>query len=77
MATCGGIFRDCRGTFLGGFASNIGGGSVFDAEILGLILAMEFAVSNYWTRLWLEMDSTSVVQAFHKPSLIPIIFRNR
>jgi len=40
MAACGGIFRDCRGTFLGGFASNIGGGSVFDAEILGLILAM-------------------------------------
>jgi len=77
MAACGGIFCDCRGTFLGGFASNIGGGSVFDAEILGLILAMEFAVSNNWTRLWLETDSTSAVQAFHKPSLIPIIFRNR
>jgi len=51
MAACGGIFRDYSGTFLGGFASNIGGGSIFDAEILGLILAMEFAVSNNWTRL--------------------------
>jgi len=76
MAACGGIFCDYRGTFVGGFASNIGGGSVFDLEILGLILAMEFAVSNNWTRLWLETDSTSAIQAFHKPILIPIIFRN-
>jgi len=30
-ASCGGIFRDFRGTFLGCFASNIGSGSVFEA----------------------------------------------
>jgi hypothetical protein len=77
MAASGGLFRDFRGTFLGGFTSNIGGGLVFEAEILGLILAMEYAVSNNWTRLWLETDSTSAVQAFYKCSLIPICLRNR
>jgi len=38
---------------------------------------MEYAVSNNWPRLWLETDSSSAVQAFHKPSLIPIYLRNR
>jgi hypothetical protein len=77
LAACGGIFRDYRGTFLGGFASNIGGGSVYDAKILGLILAMEFAIAHNWTRVWLETDSSSAVTAFHKPSLVPICLRNR
>jgi len=39
----------------------LGMGFVFDAEILGLILAMEYAVSNNWTRLWLESDSSNAV----------------
>jgi len=77
VATCGGIFCDSRGTFLGGFASNLGCVSVFEAEILGLMVAMEYASSNGWTRLWLESDSSSAVQAFHKPSLIPVCLRNR
>jgi len=77
MAACGGIFRDSRTTFLGGFASNLGCVSVFEAEILGLMVAMEYASSNGWTRLWLESDSSSAVQAFHKPSLIPVCLRNR
>lgn len=77
MAACGGIFRDSRGTFLGGFACNIGRVSVFEAEVLGLIFAMEYATSNNWSRLWLESDSTSAVEAFHKPSLIPVCLRNR
>lgn len=76
MAACGGIFCDSRGTFFGGFASNLGAVSAFEAEILGLILAIEYAVSNSWSRLWLESDSSCAVQAFHKPSLIPICLRN-
>ncbi|XP_039683793.1 uncharacterized protein [Medicago truncatula] len=61
MAACGGVFRDSRRTFLGGFTSNLGIVSVFQAEIMGLILAMEYASSNSWTRLWLESDSSSVL----------------
>lgn len=72
MSACGGVFRDSRETSLGGFTSNLSIVSVFQAEIMGLILAMEYASSNSWTRLWLESDSSSAVQAFHKPSLIPV-----
>ena len=76
-ASCGGIFRDFRGTFLGCFASNIGSWSVFEAELMGLILAMEFAARNHWNRLWLECDSSSVVHAFKNNIIIPIRLRNR
>jgi hypothetical protein len=41
MAACGGILCDHRGTFLGYFASNLGTTSIFEAELTGLILAME------------------------------------
>jgi len=76
-ASCGGLFRDFRGTFLGYFASNVGHVSVLEAELLCLILAMEFAASNHWTRLWIECDSSSVVHTFKNPSVIPISLRNR
>ena len=76
-ASCGGIFRDFRGTFLGCFASNISSWSVFEAELMDLILAMEFAAGNHWNRLWLECDSSSVVHAFKNNIIIPIRLRNR
>lgn len=62
---------------MGCFASNVGNGSVFEAELMGLIMAMEFAVRNHWTRLWLECDSSSVVHAFKNVSIILILLRNR
>lgn len=62
---------------MGCFASNVGHGSVLEAELLGLILAMEFAASNHWIRLWIECDSSSVVHAFKNSSVIPISLRKR
>jgi len=76
-AACGGIFRDFRGTFLGGFASNLGDCSVFEAELTGLVIGMEFAALYNWPRVWLESDSSSAVQAFKNPSIIPLWLRNR
>lgn len=52
-------------------------GSVFQEELLGLILAMEYAAANNWTRLQLESNSSSAVHAFNNPSLIYIHLRNR
>ena len=72
-----GFFRDFRGTFLGGFASNLGDCSVFEAELTGLMIAMEFASLYNWPRVWLESDSSSAVQAFKNPSIIPLRLRNR
>jgi len=77
ISSCGGIFRDFRGSFLGAFASNLGEVSVYEAEITGLMMAMEFSPKNNWYSLWLESDSSSVVKAFKNQSLIPIRLRNR
>lgn len=57
---------------LGDFASKIGVGSVYEAEIMGLIIAMEYDVHHKWTRLWLETDSTSAVNKFKNPSIVPL-----
>jgi len=73
-SSCGGIFRDHTGAFLGGFSSNLGLGTVFEAELTGLMLAIEYAASHSWSRLWLESDSTSAVLAFKNHSAIPIHF---
>ena len=76
-SSCGGIFRDFHGTYLGSFACNIGYGNVFEAELAGLMCAIEYAASHNWYRLWLESDSSTAVQAFHNHSIIPLRLRNR
>jgi len=76
-SSCGGIFRDFRGTYLGSFACNLGHGNVLEAELAGMMYAMEFAASHNWSRLWLESDSSTAVQAFHNHSIIPLKLRNR
>ncbi|AES79730.1 transmembrane protein, putative [Medicago truncatula] len=37
LASCGGIFRDHRATFLGAFVCNLGDVSVFEAELTGIL----------------------------------------
>lgn len=76
-SSCGGIFRDFTGAYLGGFSSNLGEGTVFEAELTGLMLAMEYAARHNWSRLWLESDSSGAVHAFKNHSAIPMRFRNR
>jgi len=75
-AACGGLFRDYLGTFHGAFYCNIGIQSVFYAEVMGLILAMEYAAQKGWRNIWLESDSTSALLIFSQPSLVPIMLRN-
>lgn len=70
-ASYGDIFRDHLGTFFGGFAVNLGEVSIYEEEVMGLIVAMEFATSHGWVRIWLENDSTAAVHAFHKSYVIP------
>jgi len=41
-AACGGLFRDQLGTFRGAFSCNVGLQSVFHAEVLGIIFAIEY-----------------------------------
>ncbi|XP_039686503.1 uncharacterized protein [Medicago truncatula] len=76
-AACGGLFRDSLGTFRGAFCCNIGIQSVFYAEVLGFIIAIEYAASKEWRQIWLESDSSSALLIFSNPLLVPIMLRNR
>ncbi|XP_045799496.1 uncharacterized protein LOC123893739 [Trifolium pratense] len=51
ISSCGGIFRDHLGTFLGAFSANIGVATSLYAEICAAIYAIEFASAKGWTRL--------------------------
>jgi len=75
-AVCGGIFRDQTSAFMGDFSTNLGDYSVFEAEIMGFIIAMEMAVTHHLRYIWIEGDLTNALLAFSHPSLIPIRWRN-
>ena len=66
-----------RYTFRGAFHCNIGLQSVFYAEVLGIILAIEYAAREGWRNIWLKSDSTSALLIFSKSILVPIMLRNR
>jgi ribonuclease HI len=76
-AACGGLFRNRRGGFIGGFAQNLGRTNSLEAEIMGVILAIDCAHERNWRQLWLECDSSLVVLAFKSPCVIPWHLKNR
>ncbi|KAK2452776.1 hypothetical protein QL285_000540 [Trifolium repens] len=76
-SACGGIFRNHLADFIYCFAENTGLESAFHAELCGVMRAFEIAASKDWSNLWLETDSTLVVQAFNDTSLVPWRLRNR
>jgi ribonuclease HI len=59
------------------FCENTSLESAFHAELCGVMRAIEIAASKDWSNLWLETDSTLVVQAFNDTSLVPWRLRNR
>jgi hypothetical protein len=76
LGTFRGLFRDHLGTFLGPFACNIGVSTVFNAEIHGFILPMEYTTQKGWKNVWLESDSTSALLVFRSQSLVTVMLRN-
>ena len=61
---------------MGCFASNLGELSVFESDMYGYLIAMEYAACNGWSNVWLESDSTSALTVF-KSNFVPIRLRNR
>ncbi|XP_057790907.1 uncharacterized protein LOC131008020 [Salvia miltiorrhiza] len=59
----GGVFRDWRGFVRGCFHVEGGTGYAFEAELLGIITAIEFAHHCGWLKIWFEADSAYVVNA--------------
>jgi len=52
------------GTFRGAFVCNIGTQSVFYAEVMAIIFAIEYAAHHGWRNIWLESDSTNALRIF-------------
>ncbi|KAL6202102.1 hypothetical protein ACLB2K_025813 [Fragaria x ananassa] len=73
----GAIFRDYKGHFLGAFASNLEIPSSISAEIMAVIKAIELAWVRDWKHIWLEVDSSLVLDYIRRPSLVPWPLRVR
>jgi len=76
-ASCGAIFRNRLGQFLGAFAEGLSFGNSLFAELIGAMRSIEFAKSKNWNNFWLETDSRLVVQAFKNQDIVPWQLRNR
>ena len=63
-AGCGGIFRTFRGFIKGCFSLFLGTRLALEVEILGFIIAIEFAYKFKWKNLWVETDSSYIVALF-------------
>ncbi|CAL9010028.1 unnamed protein product [Prunus brigantina] len=64
----GGVFRNSEGKVLGAFASNQDQPSSTAAEVLAFLEAIRVAWVRDWKHLWLETDSSLVVQFFSSTS---------
>ena len=77
-AGCDGIFRTCRGFVKSTFSIYLGIKFVFEAELTGLILAIEIASKLNWNNLWVESDPEYAVYSLkHRSHNVPWPLRNR
>ena len=77
-SSCAGIFRNCRGFVQGCFSSVLVMGFAFEAELVGVMMAVDIAFSKGWHSLWIESDSIYVVSLLRSRSMIvPWNHRNR
>ncbi|MCH80775.1 ribonuclease H protein [Trifolium medium] len=77
QAACAGVFRNSHGEYMGSFAMNLGIANALYAEIMGVILAIEFAIEKHWNFLWIESDSKLATLAFKSPLIVPWHIKNR
>ncbi|XP_019451876.1 PREDICTED: uncharacterized protein LOC109353976 [Lupinus angustifolius] len=67
----GAIFRDGKGECLGCFASYFNIQDSLYAEVLAAIMVVQIDHSKGWLLIWLECDSTSVVEIFRGSKPVP------
>ncbi|XP_057775140.1 uncharacterized protein LOC130994122 [Salvia miltiorrhiza] len=68
----GGVFIDKFGWVRGCFHYNGGTGFAFETELLAIIMAIPIAHSRGWFDLWVESDSTYIVDLLHtRSTLVP------
>jgi ribonuclease HI len=76
-STCGAIFRDKFGTYMGGFSCKLAYNTVLHAELMAIILAIEHALARGWLHIWVESDSQVAIRATKDNSIVPWDLRNR
>jgi len=77
LATCGGIFRESMGEFIGAFSAFLKVQTTMVAEFYGVIYAMEETQKMGLTNVWLESDSTLVCVAFITMTNVLWMLHNR
>jgi ribonuclease HI len=71
QAACVGLFRNSHGEHIGCFNMNLGIFNALYDEIMGVILAIEFAVEKNRNHLWIESDSRLSCFTFKSPLIFP------
>jgi hypothetical protein len=77
LPVCGGIFRDCKGTYVGRFSCNLSISNSLFAELTAAMLSIEMANDKGWRSLWLECDSLLTVQTFTNSLIVLWKLQNR
>ncbi|KAL6211613.1 hypothetical protein ACLB2K_016836 [Fragaria x ananassa] len=72
LTACGGIFRDNFGRFIGGYCQGFGTQTTFFSKLIGFIIGVDFAFHCGWHHLWVESDSTAVLQCLSFSSFVPL-----
>ncbi|XP_019427116.1 PREDICTED: uncharacterized protein LOC109335438 [Lupinus angustifolius] len=67
----GAIFRNSRGDILACFSDYFGVNDALFAELNTAMLAIDFAKRNGWNNIWLECDSSLVVDIFKGNGMVP------
>lgn len=67
----GTVFHDYRGHVLDAFTSNFDIPSLVVAEVMAVIKAVEFAWVRDWKHIWLEVDSSLILDFLKSPFLVP------
>ncbi|KAF7813422.1 ribonuclease H [Senna tora] len=65
-AGCGGILRDHKGEWIGGFTSHIGSCSALDAELWGILKGLAFTKKKGLNSIMVECDSKEAITLIDK-----------
>lgn len=71
VSACGGIFRNDHVLHVGSFFCSLGYGTALFVEFGAALFSLEKANERHWNHIWIESDSSLVVQDFSNHCLVP------
>ena len=67
--SAGGIFRISNGYSVGSFTVLLGSKFSFEAELMAAIIALRYAITVYYSPLWIESDLAFMIRLIQHKSL--------